>query len=312
MSRITRGPPIFLLPLLLVKETAGIISLCLSPVRGSPFRPPSSRRRREEAPTKHLEASFEIKAGTRDLRRRLTSCFAWQCFDPVVIGYRSVTKQSTQQPTARCHGLKRIRARAACTFVHSFRSPHTHTRPAKRERERRGKEESCYGCNHISHNSTLPIFIPIVFQKRLLYNIPTRRDTRLWICNTCSVPLVSSRSSRRSTWRKKHEIGVTSVSDLDASRWTWSKQQGRQADGRIGSRVSTRDCINGASVTRSNKIINLVSPESTCALYYRITIPVGRQFVNASRLLQRRFSSSTVGVLPTDRVFRASGLTNPG
>lgn len=139
VSRITRGPPIFLLPLLLVKETAGIISLCLSPVRGSPFRPPSSRRRREEAPTKHLEASFEIKAGTRDLRRRLTSCFAWQCFDPVVIGYRSVTKQSTQQPTARCHGLKRIRARAACTFVHSFRSPHTHTRPAKRERERRKK-----------------------------------------------------------------------------------------------------------------------------------------------------------------------------
>lgn len=135
VSRITRGPPIFPLPLLLVKETAGIISLCLSPVRKSP----SSRRRREEAPTKHLEASFEIKAGTRDLRRRLTSCFAWQCFDPVVIGYRSVTKQSTQQPTARCHGLKRIRARAACTFVHSFRSPHTHTRPAKRERERRKK-----------------------------------------------------------------------------------------------------------------------------------------------------------------------------
>lgn len=30
-----------------------------------------------------------------------------KCFDPVVIGYRSVTKQSTQQPTARC-GLKRI------------------------------------------------------------------------------------------------------------------------------------------------------------------------------------------------------------
>ena len=49
------------------------------------------------------------------------------------------------------------------------------------------------------------------------------------------------------------------------------------------SRASTRDCINGASVTRSNKIINLVSPESTCALYYRITIPVARQFVNASR-----------------------------
>lgn len=150
------------------------------------------------------------------------------------------------------------------------------------------------------------------FSKNVYSNIPTRRDTRLWICNTCSVPLVSSRSSQRSTWRKKREIGVTSVSDLDASRWTWSKQQGRQADGRIGSRVSTRDCINGASVTRSNKIINLVSPESTCALYYRITIPVGRQFVNASRLLQRRFSSSTVGVLPTDRVFRASGLTDPG
>lgn len=72
------------------------------------------------------------------------------------------------------------------------------------------------------------------FSKNVYSNIPTRRDTRLWICNTCSVPLVSSRSSQRSTWRKKREIGVTSVSDLDASRWTWSKQQGRRADRQPG------------------------------------------------------------------------------
>lgn len=143
VSSITRDPWtgifLLLLLLLLVKETAGIISLCLSSVGG--FRPrfPPRRggdgKRRQPNVSRRLSRDKGGHASARDLRRRLTSCFAWQCFDPVVIGYRSVTKQSTQQPTARCHGLKRIRARAACTFRAFVPCPHAHAPHVEKEKE---------------------------------------------------------------------------------------------------------------------------------------------------------------------------------
>lgn len=82
--------------------------------------------------------------------------------------YRLSIRQEATQPTARCHGLKRTCARAACTFVHSFRV-HTGTETERewerttrrgengsdreRERERRGRErrrENDCGCKHIS------------------------------------------------------------------------------------------------------------------------------------------------------------------
>lgn len=83
------------------KETAGIIS---QPLEGPPV--PSIRGCPESIgggrSPKILEgtASFETKErqpatrSLRDLTSRLTSCFAWQCFD-LVIGYRSVTNTAS-------------------------------------------------------------------------------------------------------------------------------------------------------------------------------------------------------------------------
>lgn len=54
--------------------------------------------------------------------------------------YRLSIRQEATQPTARCHGLKRTCARAACTFVHSFRV-HTGTETEREwERTTRGGE----------------------------------------------------------------------------------------------------------------------------------------------------------------------------
>lgn len=94
--------------------------------------------------------------------------------------------------------------------------------------------------------------------------------------------------------------GITSVSDCGGG--TRHKSPDMEAERSPGSRASTRDCINGASVTRSNKIINLVSPESTCALYYRITIPVARQFVNASRTYLYDFLHGSSVLLQPNKV----------